>query len=257
MPGRQILSWRHDTAPEAELTSSIRLIMLLSLLVFAACSRTADPSRLPPTPAETASLDAIFTGIKQASRESFARDDWSTFAALFPAGTLACWNTTGEDHRYGFLSIRPVPDSASYTVVPIRGYEYGSVDTTAMHASHFMKITYESSYPSVCEPPAARRWPELHYYLRREAGVFRLTHYCPLRDRVAQAGSVASYWPMLTLSQARDIVGQMSTDEEESYRGMVRAGGSPARAEGEIARRYGIWENEADLVLEQLCTASP
>jgi hypothetical protein len=234
---------------------STRLILSLSWLMLAACSEAPDPASLPPTPAETASLDALFADIKRASGVSFTREDWSTFAALFPAGTLSCWNTNGVDHRYGFLSIRPIPDSAQYTVVPIRGYEYGSVDTTNMHASHFMKITYEFSYPSVCEPPAARRWPELHYYLRREAGGFRLTHYCPLRDRVALAGSVASYWPMLTTSHAREIVDAMSATEKTDYRAMVRTGGSPARAESEIARRYGIRRDEADLVLELLCTA--
>ena len=80
--------------------------LALAVLTLAACERAPDPRFAELTTAESASLKAIFEDIRTASRESFEREDWSALARLYPAGTLACWNTAGEQHRYGFLSIR-------------------------------------------------------------------------------------------------------------------------------------------------------
>ena len=228
--------------------------LVLAVLALAACERAPDPRFAELTTAESASLKAIFDGIRTASRDSFEREDWSALARLYPAGALACWNTAGEQHGYGFLSIRPIPDSAGYEVWPLGEYDYGDADTTNMHATHLMKITYEYSYPSVCEPPVAHRWREPHYFLRREGGVFRLTHYCPSREGLQRAGSIAKYWPMLSTSQAHEIVDAMTQDEQEKYRGIVRTDRAAGRSLSEIGRRYSIGWNEADLVLELLCT---
>jgi len=227
--------------------------LTMSALALAACQREPDPRFAELTPAESASIKALFEGIKTASRDSFEHEDWSTLAALYPAGALACWNATGEDHLYGFLSIRPVPESAGYEVWPLGEYDYGDFDTTNMHATHLMKITYEYTYPSRCEPPTARRWREAHYFLRRGDGVFRLTHYCPSRDGLQRLGSVAKYWPMLTASQAHKVADAMSKDEKEGYREIVRTDHTAGRALSEIGRRYSIGRDEADLVLELLC----
>jgi hypothetical protein len=227
------------------------------IATIAACGRNPLPASAQPTAAESESIKTIFEGIGRASRESFEREDWTSFAQLYPAGTFTCWNASGEDHRYGFLSVRPIPDSAGYEIWPIGEYSYGDVDTTNMRATHFMKITYEYSYPSRCEPPVAHRWPELHFYLRRENGVFTLTHYCPSQQGLQRAGSIESYWPMLTLSRARQVADHMSQQERKSWRDMVVADRAPSRAISEISRRYAVWENEAELVLEQLCRTEP
>jgi len=232
------------------------VVIVLAVLATGACSRASNPSQSAElTAAESASLEAIFEGIKRASRESFGREDWSSFARLYPAGTFACWNANGEDHRYGFLSVQPVPDSAGYEVWPIGEYAYGDVDATNMHATHFMKITYEYSYPSRCEAPVAHRWPELHYFLRRENGAFTLTHYCPSQKGLQRAGSIVEYWPMLTLSRAREVAEGMSHEDQQQYREMVRMDRQSLRAVSEISRRYSIWESEAELVLEQICSS--
>ena len=49
----------------------------------------------------------------------------------------------------------------------------------------------------------------------------------------------------------------MSKDEQEKYRGIVRTDRAAGRSLSEIGRRYSIGWNEADLVLELLCTTGP
>src|SRR5512144_1473287 len=110
-PACKALMHNAPERPGSKRPASLSAVVAVMLVALAGCDGGSNPSASDePTTAESASIKAIFDGITRTSRESFEREDWSSFAALYPAGTFACWNGTGEDHRYGFLSIRPVPD---------------------------------------------------------------------------------------------------------------------------------------------------
>lgn len=117
-------------------------ILCLALNVSACGGGDAPQTPLELTPSESAALDRIFVEIKRASRESFDKNDWSIMAKLYPENSLACWNASGEDHRFGFLSMKPIPENAAYTVAGLENYIFGGVDTSknGWHSFHVNQI---------------------------------------------------------------------------------------------------------------------
>jgi hypothetical protein len=104
---------------------NLRLSCLAVFLVCVTTGSTAQdtPRRNLPPPvfsaAQKESLDTLVGRIKRATRESFAKDDWSILAKLYPPGTFDCWTEKYTDGPYSFLSGAGIPDDARYEVGPI------------------------------------------------------------------------------------------------------------------------------------------
>jgi hypothetical protein len=109
------------------------------LAVLVGCHERQAPSVTTAfTAAERAAFDRIFGDLKRASRESFDTGDWSIMAKLYPPDTFECWNASGEGHRFSFLSLEGIPESAQYTVGSLDNYMFGGQDTSRMGGTHFM-----------------------------------------------------------------------------------------------------------------------
>ena len=226
---------------------------------------TSDDDTYPPEPplvltaTEQAAAEEIFRNIKRASQESWRTEDWSTFAKLYPEGTFDCWNTPDEPQTYGFLSMRGIPESATYEMHTMGLYFYGGVDTSHMEPTHWMDVRYEHSYPSRCELPRAARWPSHHFYLRRHNGGFVLEHPCPDRNDPATRRMQVQQ-PVPSYARARQVVAQMSPAEDRELRQMFSswplAGTWSGLPNAEVSRRYGLSFEEADMVLELMCSTT-
>jgi len=198
---------------------------------------------------ERAALDRLFADIKRASRESFETGDWSIMARIYPAAMFSCWDTPDAEPRYAFLSIEGIPETAQYEVQSLDDYMFGDMDTAQMGGTHFMSIRYRKSYPSVCEAPTAQRFPEHHYYLKKQGQTFELVHPCPSKQN-----AVAS-WPLISAVTAQRITSAMGAAERDQLRELVRRDQFALNAITTIEGRYQISYNEASLVLDRICQA--
>lgn len=231
--------------------------MLFLALNVSTCGAAGVPQApLELTPSESVSLDRIFVDIKRASRESFDKGDWSIMAKLYPENSLACWNASQEDHRFGFLSMKPVPENAEYAVASLENYMFGGVDTSKMGGTHFMSIRYTETFLEGCDVPVKKRWPEHHFYLKREGGKFRLVHPCPVQEQIDQK-SIAKVWPVTSAGRAADIVARMSASELDGLRQQVKRDAFPLNAMNSLQDRYKLTEEEAAMALERICKSRP
>ncbi|WP_161813168.1 hypothetical protein [Steroidobacter agaridevorans] len=238
----------------ARLTAT--LVMGSMLVLVCACGKSeATKPEAPLTPAERSSLERIVNDIKQASRRGFETGDWSVMAKLYPEGSLACWDASGEEHRFGFLSMEPIPDHAQYQVGSLDDYIHGGVDTSHMGGTHFMAIRYEASFASGCDLPAPKRWPERHIYLRKVGEKFIPVHPCPVQEQIEQK-SIVRTWPMVSGAQAARVVEAMSEQERQGLREKVRQDRFPLNAILSIQDRHGLSYEQASLVLDRVCTVT-
>jgi hypothetical protein len=152
---------------------------------------------------------------------------------------LACWDSSGEDHQFGFLSMKPIPESATFTVESLENYVFGSVDVAKMGGTHFMSVRCTKVFLECCDVPSKQRWPEHHFYLRREHGVFRLVHYCPMQDQV-DGKPIARLWPMTSGRRAMDAVARMSAVELDAFRQQPKRDAFPLRALYAIQERCSV-----------------
>jgi hypothetical protein len=200
-------------------------------------------------------LDELTDRIALASRESYDSGDWSRFAALYPAGMLACWDASGEDHRFGFLSRRGIPDTARYRIIDRRDYlDSGSqvLDTNALDATHVIMIRYETATFEGCELPVQKTWPEEHLYVRRSSSGFELVHPCPVRDAIERRNIVQT-WPVASRMQAVTLAEAMSEHERSELRAFVKQDAFALRASARIVERYGVSDAQATEVLNVVC----
>jgi hypothetical protein len=231
-------------------------ILFLALNVSACGAVDVPQAPLEFTPSESASLDRIFVDIKRAGRESFDKNEWSIMAKLYPGNSLTCWNASAEDHRFGFLSMKPIPENAQYTVASLENYMFGGVDTSKMGGTHFMSIRYTETFLEGCDVPVKKRWPERHFYLKREGGKFQLVHPCPLQEQIDQK-SIARVWPVTSAGRAADTVARMSASELDGLRQQVKRDAFPLNAINSIQDRYKLTEDEAAMALERICKSKP
>jgi hypothetical protein len=232
--------------------------ILLILLTISGCGAGApDEPRLPAdlTPSERTSLDRIFTDLKRATRDSFEKNDWSIMAKLFPATMLACWDASGEDHRFGFLSMKPIPDSAEYTVGSLEKYYFGGWETSGMGGTHYMSVRYEETFLEGCNVPVTKRWPEKHFYLRREGGQFQLVHPCPNAELIEKKMIVRTS-PVTGVGRAAEVVAGMSAAEKEGLRKLIEQDAFPLNAMNSLQGRYRLTEDESSMALELICSTS-
>lgn len=232
-------------------------IVLVFLSISGCGSGAPEVLRLPPdlTPSERASLEVIFADLKRATRESFAKNDWSIMAKLYPASMLACWDASGEDHQFGFLSMKPIPDSAEYTVGSLEKYYFGGWDTSRMGGTHFMSVRYEETFLEGCNVPVTKQWPEKHFYLRRDGGQFQLVYPCPDKELIEKK-MIARTSPVTGAGHAAVIVAGMSTAEMDSLRKLIERDAFPLNAMNLLQRRYHLTEDESTMALELICKAS-
>lgn len=228
------------------------LIMTAVLAFTSACGNSeAKKSAADFTPAERASLEQIFNDVKHASRRGFDTGDWSVMAKLYPEGSLACWDASGEQHRFSFLSMEPIAENARYKVGSLDNY-FGAGDTSRMGGTHYMAIRYEISFASGCKLPTPKRWPERHIYLRKVGERFIPVHPCPPQEQIDQK-AIVRVWPMVSGVQAAQVVEAMSPQEREAIRETVRKDGFPLNAIISIQDRYGLSDTQAALVLDRVC----
>ena len=238
---------------------SVRKVALLSALLITAGlggSRAQMPQNLPPpvfNPAQKASLDALAANIKRATRESYARDDWSIFAKLYPPGTFDCWTVEFTDGPYSFLSRPGIPDEARYDVQRIENFMMGgNVDESKMAATHFMEIRYDRTYLAKCGNTRARIYPQVYYFLRQRGDDFVLTHYCPGNPANLPPGS-SKKWPMMSTRRAREVVDGMKPSERLDLRRRLLAEPIPLRTVLDIQSRYGLSDDESYFAIERIC----
>jgi hypothetical protein len=237
-------------------TATVLLLFLVGALGCGDSDGASRDSEAPHfTPAERASLNELFKDIKEASRRSFESGDWSIMAKLYAPGVLSCWDASGEDHRFSFLSTAAIPESARYAVGSLDDYVFGGVDTSNMGGTHFMSIRYETSYLSACEIPAAKRWPEHHLYLKKQGESFRLVHPCPLKEQIQQ-NAIRRVWPPVSGAQAAEIASAMTSEERRRIREQVRKDAFPLNAIHSIQDRYQLSYDQASLVLDRVCELS-
>jgi hypothetical protein len=237
-------------------TLAHKLIIGSAFALASAChssgdSRSAEPE-IALTPTERASLDRIFNEVKHASRQGFDGGDWSVMAKLYPEGSLACWDASGEDHRFGFLSMEPIAENAGYSVGSLEKYIFGGVDTSRMGGTHFMSIRYEASFAKGCDLPAPKRWPERHIYLKKIGESFVPVLPCPLQEQIEQK-AIVRVWPMVSGAQARQVAELMSEEERRSLREQVRRDAFSLNAILSIQDRHSLSYEQASLVMDRVC----
>jgi hypothetical protein len=221
-------------------------------------AKYSPPRAVELSAADRQQLDELTDRIALASRESYDSGDWSKFAALYPAGMLACWNASGEDHRFGFLSRRGIPDSARYQIIDRRDYHDGGsqvLDTDAFDATHVIMIRYETATFEGCELPVQKTWPEEHLYVRRSSSGFELVHPCPARDAIERRNIVQT-WPVASRAQAVRLAEAMSEHERNELRALVKQDAFALRASARITERYGASDAQATEVLNAVCNAA-
>ena len=214
----------------------------------------APPRKVEMSDAERASLDALVATITRTSRESYDSGDWSKFASLYPAGSLECWNASGEDHRFGFLSRRGMPDAVAYELIDRRDYvESTSVfDVEHFEGTHVLIIRYTTSAFATCEIPSRGTWPQEHLYVRRIPDGFQLAHPCPSRDQVENR-KIANSWPVATRRGAMAVAESMDELERRQLRDRVKKDGFALNAIFQVAGKYRISEEQATEVVDAVC----
>jgi len=229
---------------------------LLSWVVVAACARSPDAGELaaqPLTPTQQQALDALVARIEQATRESFEKNDWSILASLYPPGTFACWTEEFTDGPYSFLSRAGIPDDAHYTWGPIARYHFApSQDDSKMQATHFVVIRYERAYLARCGNPAARIYPQEHFFVRAVGDRFQLVHYCPGDPSQLPAG-FSPKWPMVSAGHAREVVDAMTPPERTRFRRQLLAEPIPLRAILDFGTRHGLTEEQTYFAIDRIC----
>lgn len=205
--------------------------------------------------ADRQALDELTDRIALASRESYDSGDWSKFASLYPAGSLECWNASGEDHRFGFLSRRAIPDTARYQIIDRHDYHDGGdlvLNHGALDATHVIMIRFETAAFEGCDLPLRKTWPEEHFFVKRNSNGFELVHPCPSRDTV-ERGNIAQSWPVASRRQALTLADALSEQQRNELRALVKQDGFALRATGRIATLYGVSEAQATEVLSAVC----
>lgn len=205
------------------------------------------------SPTQAAALDLIIDDIKKASREGFATGDWSLMADVYPEGTFACWNASGEDHRYAFLSMDGIPEKAWYDVVPLpKNYVFGDVDPSKMEATHILTIAYEQALPNTCGLGMFRRWVQRDFYMRLEGEWFQLAHPCPTREQIANK-RIARQWPMIDKQYATKFVDRLGAGERATLRKLIRRDEYPLAALAALQARHNVDENVGISILGEIC----
>lgn len=205
------------------------------------------------SPMQAAALDLIIDEIKKASREGFATSDWSKMAEIYPEGTFECWNASGENHRYAFLSMEAIPEKAWYDVTPLpRGYVLDNLDASKMGATHILTIAYEQVLPSSCGLEMFRRWALRDFYLRLEDEWFQLVHPCPTREQI-ESKQIARTWPMIDRHYAARFADRLGAAQRTALRRLVKRDEFPLAALGLLQSRHGVNEQLGISILDEVC----
>ena len=216
------------------------------LLVFVV-SGAAEPSRSAAlTAKQIAQVDTLVANIKRASRESFAKEDWSILAALFPPDTFACWSKKDTAQNYAFLSIAGIPDAARYDIEPIGSFYFGGSDTSRMGATHFIEISYSFPYMAKCGDQSHRAFPRSHFFLRPRGEGFELTYYCPAPQR--DPGGTP-----LSATRARKIADGMTPAERMAIRNRLQSEAIPVGAVLGLQTQYGVSDHESYVLIDRIC----
>lgn len=225
----------------------------LATLVALAGSAIAHAQSVDLSPMQAAALDLIIDDIKKASRESFDTGDWSLLADVYPEGTFACWNESGEDHRYAFLSMEGIPDKAWYDVNPLPpNFDFGELDASKMGATHILTIAYEQALPSSCGLGMFRQWAQRDFYLRREGDWFQLVHPCPTREQIEKK-LIARSWPLIDRKHAARFADRIGAQERTRVRKLVKRDQYPLAALTVLKSQHGIDEQLGILILDEIC----
>ena len=220
-------------------------------VLFASSGAVAQSMDLSPM--QAAALDLIIDEIKRASREGFATSDWSNMAQVYPEGTFECWNVSGENHRYAFLSMEGIPDKAWYDVTPLpKSYVFGNLDASKMGGTHILTIAYEQALPSSCGLEMFRRWAQRDFYLRLEGEWFQLVHPCPTREQVENR-RIARTWPMIDRHYAPRFADRLAAAERAALRRLVKRDEFPLAALSLLQSRYGVDEQLGISILDEVC----
>jgi hypothetical protein len=221
------------------------------LALFAASSAGAQGINLSPM--QAAALEMLIDEIKSASREAFESGDWSLMASVYPEGTFACWNASGEAHRHAFLSMEAIPERFFYEVSPLpKDYDFGNVDASKMQATHVLTVAYERSLPASCGLEHFRGWGIRDFFLRLEGEWFELVHPCPTREQIERKAIVRT-WPAIDRPHVKRIVDGMSAAERAEVRRSIKRDRFPHAALALLESRYRLDESRGLLVLDEVC----
>lgn len=233
---------------------SLRSAFLALAAVLAMNSAAAQSVDLSPM--QAAALDLLIDDIKKASREAFATGDWSKLADVYPQGTFACWNASGEDHRYAFLSMEGIPDKAWYDVTPLpKDYVFNDLDASKMGGTHILTIAYEQVLPKSCGLDMFRRWAQRDFYLRLEGEWFQLVHPCPTRAQIENKQIVRT-WPMIDKDHAARFADRLGAEERATLRKLIKRDQFPLGALAVLKTRHNVSEQLGIPILDEVCKRS-
>lgn len=221
--------------------------------IVGAATGSAGAQSVDLSPMQAAALDLLIDDIKKATRDAFASGDWSLLADVYPEGTFACWNASGEQHRYAFLSTEGIPEKAWYDVNPLpKDYAFGNVDASKMGGTHILTIAYEQALPSSCGLGMFRRWAQRDFYLKLEGEWFQLVHPCPTREQVEKREIVRT-WPMIDRKHAAEFADRLSAEERATLRKLIKRDQFPVGALTALKTRHNVDEDLGILILDEVC----
>ena len=239
---------------------NLRPMYLSAFLVFVTMGSPAQdslPRNLPPpvfTAAQKQSLDTLVGRIKRATRESFAKDDWSILARLYPPGTFDCWTEKYTDGPYSFLSGAGIPDDARYEVGRIENFLFAPADDSSkMGSTHYIEINYHKSYLAKCGKPGRKIFPTQYFFVRQRGNEFELAHTCPGDPSNYLPPGFSAKRPMISMKRPRDAVDAMTPVERTNIRRKLLAEDIPMNTILDLQRRYGFTDDETYFAIDRIC----
>jgi hypothetical protein len=215
------------------------------------------PKQLPPpvfSANQKQALDTLVSRIKRATRDSFAKDDWSILARLYPPGTFDCWTPAFTDGPYSFLSGEGIPDNASYEAGRIENFMFAPADDDSkMHATHFIEVNYHKSYLAKCGRPERQIFPRRYFFVQQRGDAFELRHACPGNPAHYLPPGASPKRPMITGKRAREVVDGMTPAERADLKRQLLAEPIPLNTILALQGRHGFSDDETYFAIERIC----
>jgi hypothetical protein len=226
-------------------------VFLCQLSASIACADVATPPA-QFTAEQKRNVGAIVSALKRATRQAAESDDWKGMAGLYPKQALSCWDASGEDHAYSFLSMEAIPENATFEVSLMDKWYVNGMNFSAGLPTHLLRVSYETTALEGCASNS-NRWPKRDFYLRQVGSSFELVHDCP-SDDIVKAHEVRKRYPLVSNKHAKQIANEMSPSERQSIRDSIRADPFVLTLANKLQSRYQVGESEAYFIMDAVCS---
>jgi len=201
---------------------------------------------------EVVEIEPIFSAIIEQSNYGYESGDWSRMAMLYEPGTFDCWSGADESHNFAYLSIPPIPESATYETEELAEYFLGSgYAFTNVQPTHLLTIRYETSHDwSRCNLAELNLYPSHHFFLTEVDGEFGLTHFCPSEKLIQEGGAAGN---VISARQATENLAALDRNEWERIPEEIDGNKYSSRTANRLYERYGFQHDEAMAVIHEIC----